>query len=95
MFKVIFGKQFYCLIVEINNMNENSLRSSKKVVFVDFQNIKLQDLAREYVRLLAKYGIEAASLWSMDKLTGKVEQKQFNIFVGIEMRKCGFNVPKH
>lgn len=76
-------------------MNENSLRITKKVVFVDFQNIKLQDLAREYVRLLTEYGIEAASLWSMDKLTGKVEQKQFNNFVRSEMRKYGFNVPKH
>lgn len=76
-------------------MNENGLRRAKKVVFVDFQSTKLQDLAREYVRLLAKYGIETASLWSMDKLTDKVEQKQFNIFVQREMRKYGFNVPKH
>ncbi len=76
-------------------MNENSFRSPKNVVVVDFQNFKLQDLAREYVRLLAKYGIEAASFWSMDKLTDKVEQNQFNIFVKREMRKYGFNVPKH
>ena len=76
-------------------MNENGLRRAKKVVFVDFQSIKLQDLAREYVRLLAEYGIETASLWSMDKLTGKVEQKQFKLFVEREMRKYGFNVPKH
>lgn len=76
-------------------MNENGFRSVKKVVFVDFQKIKLQGLACEYVRLLAEYGIETASLWSMDKLTGKVEQKQFNIFVRSEMRKYGFNVPKH
>ena len=76
-------------------MNENGLRCAKKVVFVYFQSIKLQDLAREYVRLLAEYGIETASLWNMDKLTGKVEQKKFKLFVEREMRKYGFNVPKH
>lgn len=68
---------------------------SAAVVVVDFQNYKLRSIAHEYVRLLAEYGVEAASLWSMDKLADNIEKKQFNQFVQQEMRKYGFVAREH
>ena len=67
-------------------MSINSCRSDKKVVVVNFQNFRLRSLARSYARILVEYGVETASLWSMDRLTSKIEQKQFTKFVEQEMR---------
>ncbi len=64
---------------------------SKNVVVIDFQNYRLRGLARDYVRMLVKYGVETASLWSMDLLNDQLEIKQFNRLVQHEMRKFGFN----
>ena len=75
-------------------MNSNSLKREKNVVTVDFQNFKLHSLAKEYVRLYTQFGVETASIWSMDKLTNKIEKKQFNNFVKEEMRRYGFRVLK-
>lgn len=75
-------------------MNSNSLKRKKNVVVIDFQNFKLHIVAKEYVRLYAEYGVETASIWSMDKVTNKIEKKQFNKFVKEEMRKYGFRVLK-
>ncbi len=75
-------------------MNSLSLKREKKVIAVDFQNFKLHRLAEEYVRIYTQFGVETASIWSMDKLTNKIEKKQFNNFVKEEMRKYGFRVLK-
>lgn len=71
-------------------MNRNSLKRKNNIVVIDFQNFKLRILAKEYVRLYAEYGVETASVWSMDKVTNKIEKKQFNSFIKEEMRKYGF-----
>ena len=73
-------------------MTSNSLKRERKVVAIDFQNFKLRSLAKEYVRLYAEYGVEAASIWSMDKVMNNIEKKQFNNFVKKEMVKYGFRV---
>lgn len=75
-------------------MNSNSLKRKNNVVVIDFQNCKLRIIAKEYVRLYAEYGVETASIWSMDKVTNKIEKRQFNKFVKEEMRKYGFRVLK-
>ncbi len=72
-------------------MNNQSMSRSKNVVVIDFQNYRLRGLARDYVRMLVKYGVETASLWSMDLLNDQLEIKQFNRLVQHEMRKFGFN----
>jgi hypothetical protein len=73
----------------------NAVPTKSAVVVVDFQNYKMRSIAQEYVRLLAEYGVEAASLWSMDKVADNIEKKQFNQFVLQEMRKYGFVVREH
>jgi len=75
-------------------MNSMSLKREKNIITVDFQNFKLHRLAKEYVRLYTQFGVVTASIWSMDKLTNKIEKKQFNNFVKEEMRKYGFSVLK-
>jgi hypothetical protein len=76
-------------------MNKGNVVPAESVVVVDFQNYKIRSIAQEYVRLLAEYGVEAASLWSMDKVTDNIEKKQFNQFVTQEMRKYGFIAREH
>jgi hypothetical protein len=76
-------------------MNKGNVVPAESVVVVDFQNYKIRSIAQEYVRLLAEYGVEAASLWSMDKVTDNIEKKQFNQFVIQEMRKYGFIAREH
>jgi hypothetical protein len=76
-------------------MNKGNAAPAKSVVVVDFQNYKIRSIAQEYVRLLAEYGVEAASLWSMDKIADNIEKKQFNRFVLQEMRKYGFVDREH
>jgi hypothetical protein len=76
-------------------MNKGNIVPAESVVVVDFQNYKIRSIAQEYVRLLAEYGVEAASLWSMDKVTDNIEKKQFNQFVIQEMRKYGFVAREH
>ncbi|MCL7423011.1 MAG: hypothetical protein M8364_19140 [Methylobacter sp.] len=76
-------------------MNKGNVVPAESVVVVDFQNYKIRSIAQEYVRLLAEYGVEAASLWSMDKVTDNIEKKQFNQFVIQEMRKYGFVAREH
>lgn len=76
-------------------MNKGNVVPAESVVIVDFQNYKIRSIAQEYVRLLAEYGVEAASLWSMDKVTDNIEKKQFNQFVIQEMRKYGFVAREH
>ncbi len=75
-------------------MSSNRLKQEKKVVAIDFKNVKLRSLAKEYVRLYVEYGVETASIWSMDKLMNTIEKKQFNKLVKEEMRKYGFRVLK-
>ena len=75
-------------------MNSNSLKRKNNIVEIDFQDGKLHIVAKEYVRIYAEYGVETASIWSMDKVTNKIEKKQFNKFVNEEMRKYGFKVLK-
>ncbi len=75
-------------------MNGNCLKREKNIVAIDFQNFKLRNFAKEYVRLYVEYGVETASFWSMNKLTNKIEKKQFNYFVEKEMRKYGLKVLK-
>ena len=60
-------------------MNRNSLKRKNNIVVIDFQNCKLRILAKEYVRLYAEYGVETASVWSMDKVTNKIEKKKFTL----------------
>ena len=71
-------------------MNSNCLKREKNFSAIDFKNYKLHSLAKEYVRLYAEYGVETASVWSMDKLANDIEIKQFNKFVNKEMCKYGF-----
>lgn len=73
-------------------MNSNSFMRERNIVAIDFQNFKLRSLAKEYVRLYVKFGVETASFWSMDKLANRIEEKQFNYFVEKEMRKYGLKV---
>lgn len=72
----------------------NSLKRENNIIVVDFQNYKLRSLAKEYFRLYVNYGVETASYWSMDKLTNKIEKKQFSNLVKAEMRKHGYSLLK-
>lgn len=71
-------------------MSKRELIPIKKAVVIDLNNYKLRGVAREYVRLLSEYGVESASLWSMEQLTTDNEKKLFKKFVKMEMRKFGF-----
>ena len=73
-------------------MNKPALEPDKTCVVIDFQKHKLRDIAREYVRRLAEYGIESASLWTMDKIKDGNERELFDKFVKLEMCKYGFVV---
>ena len=73
-------------------MNKPALEPDKTCVVIDFQKHKLRGIAREYVSHLAEYGIESASLWSMDKVKDGNERELFNKFVKLEMHKYGFVV---
>lgn len=75
-------------------MINKCMSNAKNVVVIDFQNYRLRCLARDYVGILIKYGVETASLWSMDLLSDRIEIKQFNRFVEQEMRKFGFKMPR-
>jgi hypothetical protein len=66
-------------------MNKGNIVPAESVVVVDFQNYKIRSIAQEYVRLLAEYGVEAASLWSMDKVTDNIEKSSLT---SLSYRKC-------
>jgi|GEM_PF-6435737 len=57
---------------------------------IDFENYKIRRVASKYVKLLAEYGIECASLWTMDEINNDNEKKLFNKYIKQEMRKYGF-----
>ncbi|MBI2969706.1 MAG: hypothetical protein HYY36_03095 [Gammaproteobacteria bacterium] len=46
-------------------------------------------LAGDYLGVLTRYGVEAASLWLYEKTGGRLDRKAFNEAIGKERRKFG------